>query len=91
MTTSPTGTVRRDLAVLGGPIFPDWRRCRSTRIVPALKSMSDTFRRSNSPIRKPDPASVTIGARMYGGITRAMASTWATVGGVTSSSGTGGG
>lgn len=29
MTTSPTGTVRRNLAVLGGPTFPDWSRCRS--------------------------------------------------------------
>jgi hypothetical protein len=38
-------------------------------------------------MRKPDPASLTTAARMYGGITRAMASTWATVGGVTSSSG----
>jgi hypothetical protein len=52
------------LAVFGGPIFPDWRRWRSTRMAPALKSTSDTLRPSSSPMRKPDPASVTIAARM---------------------------
>lgn len=37
-------------------------------MAPAPKSTSDTLRPSNSPIRKPDPARVTIAARMYGGI-----------------------
>ncbi|MGW8746081.1 hypothetical protein [Streptomyces sp. NPDC055794] len=77
MTTSPTGTVRPDLAAISEPIFPDWRRWRSTRMAPALKSTSDTFQPRNSPVRKPDPAGMTIAARMYGGITRAMASTGA--------------
>ncbi len=38
-------------------------------------------------MRNPEPASVTMAARMYGGMTRAIASTCSTVGGVTSSSG----
>ena len=42
VTTPPTGTGRRDLAVFGSPIFPDWRRWGPTRMAPALKSTSDT-------------------------------------------------
>jgi hypothetical protein len=34
VTTPPAGAVRRDLPVSGRPIFPDDRRCRSTRIAP---------------------------------------------------------
>jgi hypothetical protein len=41
-------------------------------------------------MRKPDPARTTIAARMYGGMTLAIASTCATVGGAISSSDTGG-
>ncbi|GGU43096.1 hypothetical protein GCM10010211_03030 [Streptomyces albospinus] len=41
-------------------------------------------------MRKPDPASTTIAARMYGGMAPAIASTCATVGGMTSSSGVAG-